>query len=117
MPASSAPQRVTVNDIVRFVLEVFTLVTLGIWGFVVFAMPWNFVVGIGAPVFALLLWALFRSPKAVVHVGLFVKALIEIAVMGTAVFAWWDMGQTIVAIAFGIVAVVSGVINGLREIG
>jgi hypothetical protein len=72
-------------------------------------------VGIGAPVLAILLWALFRSPKAVLHVDAFVKALVEIIVMGSAAFAWWSLGQPIVALVFAVVATVSGVINGRRE--
>lgn len=109
------PIKVGPNDILRFVLELFAIVSLGIWGFAAWPLPWNIVVGIGAPVLAILLWALFRSPKAVLHVDAFVKALVEIVVMGSAAFAWWSLGQPIVALVFAVVATVSGVINGRRE--
>lgn len=114
-PEQHAPVKVGVNDVIRFVLELFAIVSLGIWGFVAWPLPWNIVVGIGAPVLAILLWALFRSPKAVLHVDAFVKALVEIVVMGCAAFAWWSLGQPIVALVFAVVATVSGVINGRRE--
>ncbi|WP_098408983.1 YrdB family protein [Paramicrobacterium agarici] len=117
MTSTPAPARVSVNDLVRFVLELFAFVSLGLWGFLCFELPWNIVIGIGAPVIAIVLWALFRSPKAVFTMDPFGKAIVEIAVMGTAVFGWWDMGQPIVAAIFAIVAVTSGVINGRREIG
>ena len=109
------PFRIGPNDVLRFVLELFAIVSLGIWGFVVWPLPWNIVIGIGAPVIAILLWALFRSPKAVLRVDPFVKAIVEIVVMGAAAFAWWDLGQPIVAVVFAVIATVSGIINGRRE--
>ena len=46
----------------------------------------------------------------------FVKALVEIVVMATAAFAWFDLQQPLIGVVFLIVATVTGVINGLREI-
>jgi hypothetical protein len=103
------------NDILRFVLELFAIFSLGFWGFVVWPLPWNFVVGIGAPLIAIVLWGLFRSPKAVLRVDPFVKAIVEIVVMLAAAFAWWDLGQPVVAVVFAVIATVSGVINGRAE--
>ena len=114
-PDQQARPTVRPNDILRFLLELFAIVSLGIWGFLAWPLPWNIVVGIGAPVIAILLWALFRSPRAVLHVDPFVKAIVEIVVMGSAAFAWWDLGQPVVAIVFAVVATISGVINGRRE--
>ena len=114
-PDERTPVRVGPNDILRFVLELFAVVSLAIWGFAAWPLPWNIVVGIGAPVLAILLWALFRSPRAVLHVDPFVKAIVEVVVFGSAAFAWWSLGQPIVAIVFAVVATVSGVINGRRE--
>lgn len=103
------------NDVLRFLLELFAFVSLGIWGFVSWPFPWNIAVGIGAPLVAIVLWALFRSPKAVLQVDSYAKALIEIAVMATVAYAWWDLGQPIIAIAFALVAAISGVFNGRKE--
>ncbi|MCP2030103.1 hypothetical protein L1277_000167 [Okibacterium sp. HSC-33S16] len=114
MSETSQPS-VTPNDILRLFLELFAVVSLGIWGFLSWDLPWNFVIGIGAPVVAILLWALFRSPKAVLSVDPYVKALIELLVMGAAALAWWDLGVPFVALVFAIVAVISGVLNGRRE--
>ena len=110
-----ADLRVGPNDILRFVLELFAVFSLGFWGFVAWPLPWNIVVGIGAPAIAIVLWALFRSPKAVLHVDPFVKALVEIVVMAAAAFAWWALGQPVVAIVFAVVATVSGIVNGRKE--
>ncbi|WP_344378835.1 YrdB family protein [Agromyces tropicus] len=104
------------NDLLRFLLELFAIATLAIFGFTAFALPWpGILTGLGLPLLAILLWGLFRSPKAVFRVDPFVKALVEIAVFSTAAIAWWVMGQPVVAVVFAVVAAVSGVINGRRE--
>ncbi|NNC11725.1 YrdB family protein [Planctomonas sp. JC2975] len=103
-------------DVLRFVIELFAFVSLCVWGFIAWPFPWNIVVGIGAPALAIVLWALFRSPKAVIHVDAFGKAIVEIIVMTAAAFAWWDLGQPIVAVIFAIVALVSGIISGRKEL-
>ena len=73
------------NDVLRFVLELFAFVTLGIWGFTAWPIPWpGVLVGIAAPAFAILVWALFRSPKAVFKLDPFGKAIVEIFVFGAA---------------------------------
>lgn len=117
VPESSDHVTVTPNDILRFFLEIFAVVSLAIWGFSSWPLPWNIVVGIVLPAAAILLWALFRSPKAVFSIDVYGKALVEIAVMGAAALAWWDLGVPVVAIAFGVLATVSGVVNGRRELG
>ncbi|MDH6237927.1 YrdB family protein [Cryobacterium sp. CG_9.6] len=105
------------NDILRLVLELFAFVTLGIWGFVAWPLPWpGVLIGIGAPAFAILLWALFRSPKAVFKLDPFGKAFIEICVFGAAAITWWDLGQPIITVVFAILATISGVISGRKEL-
>ncbi|GAA1439826.1 YrdB family protein [Leifsonia poae] len=114
-PTPQSDIQISPNDVIRFLLELFAIFSLGFWGFVAWPLPWNIVVGIGAPLIAIVLWALFRSPKAVLRVDPFVKALVEIVVMLAAAFAWWDLGQPVVAIVFAVIATVSGVINGRAE--
>ncbi len=112
---TTAP-RIGIVEALRFLRELFAVVSLVIWGFRMWQLPWNIVLGIGLPLVAILLWALFRSPRAVFGVDIFVKALVEIVVMGTAAFAWADMGQWWVAGLFAVVAVVTGLIVGRREV-
>ncbi|HEY5225134.1 MAG TPA: YrdB family protein [Microbacteriaceae bacterium] len=102
------------NDVLQFFIELFAFASLGIWGFVAWPMPWNIVVGIGAPAIAIVLWALFLSPKAVLQIDNYGKALIEIAVMVSAAYVWWDLGQPVVAVAFALIATISGVIKGRK---
>ena len=108
--------KVGANDVLRLVLELFAFVSLGLWGFLSWDLPWSIVFGVGAPVLAILLWALFLSPRAVLAIDLYGRSLIELLVMGAAALAWLDLGQPIIAIVFGVVAVVSGVISGRRTL-
>lgn len=103
-------------DVLRFLVELFAFVSLAIWGFVAWAFPWNIVVGILAPALAIVLWALFRSPKAVFRIDTFGKAIVEIIVMTAAAFAWWDLRQPVVAVVFAAVALLSGIVSGRKEL-
>jgi hypothetical protein len=106
------------NDVLRFVLELFAFVTLGLWGFLGWPLPWpGILVGILAPAFAILVWALFRSPKAVFRLDPFGKAIVEIFVFGAAALAWWDLGLPMVGVVFAVVATVSGILSGRKELG
>ncbi|QWT25178.1 YrdB family protein [Subtercola sp. PAMC28395] len=112
----SGPVRIGPNDILRLVLELFAFFSIGLWGFLAWPAPLlNWVFGIGAPLFAIVLWGLFRSPRAVFSLDPFGKALVEIVIMGSGALAWLVMGQWLVALVFGLVAVVSGVISGRKE--
>lgn len=117
-PVTTQATRPGINDIVRFVLEIFAFVSLGVWGFLAWPGPWqNVAFGIGTPLFAILVWALFLSPKAVIRLDVFARSLIEIIIFASVAFAWWSLGQPIVALVFGVIAVVSGVIHGRKQIG
>ena len=107
--------KISPNDVLRFLLELFAFITLGVWGFAAWPLP-GVLVGILAPAFAILVWALFRSPKAVFRLDPFGKAVIEISVFGAAALAWWDLGLPLVAVIFALVATVSGVISGRAEL-
>jgi hypothetical protein len=104
------------NAILHFVLELVALVTFAIWGFASWELPWSIVAGIGAPVLAALIWALFLSPRAVLAIDVYGRSLIELLLMGAAALAWLDLGQPVVAIVFGVLAVVSGVVAGRRSL-
>lgn len=109
--------QVRVHDILRFLLELFAFITLGFWGFAAWPLPWPGVLfGIGAPTIAVLVWALFSSPKAVFRLDPFGKAVMEIAVFGAAALAWWSLGFPIVGVIFAVLATVSGVITGRSEL-
>lgn len=120
MPESrTAPERklsLEPNDVLRFCLELFAFFTLGYWGYLAWPFPWPGVLFmIGAPLFAIIVWALFRSPKALFPVDIVGRGIIEIAIMGSAAIAWAMLGYPIVAIVFAAVALISGIINLRKE--
>ncbi|WP_374977320.1 YrdB family protein [Microbacterium trichothecenolyticum] len=103
-------------DIIAFVCEIFAFGTLALWGFTMWPFPWNIVAGVGAPVIAILLWALFVSPRAVFAVHPFVRAVVELLVYVSATAAWWSMGNAWIGLAFGVVAVTAGLVAGRRRL-
>jgi hypothetical protein len=98
-----------------FVCELFAFFTFAFWGFAAWPFPWNIVMGIGTPVVGILLWALFVSPRAVLRVHPYIRALIELLVFAGATIAWWSMGLTWVGLGFAVVAIASGLIAGRRR--
>src|SRR6478736_4243890 len=116
-PAGTAPGTrapLSAIDILAFLCELFAIASLAIWGFASWPFPWNIVAGIGAPLLAILVWALFVSPRAVFGVHPFVRALVELLVYASATMAWWSMGQPWIGLVYGIVAVTIGVFAGRR---
>lgn len=113
-PGTRAP--LSAIDILAFLCELFAIASLAIWGFVSWQFPWNIVAGIGAPLLAILVWALFVSPRAVIPVHPFVRAIVELLVYAAATIAWWSMGQAWTGLIFGVVAVTIGVIAGRRRL-
>lgn len=109
--------RIGPNDILRLLLELFALFSLGYWGYLAwpFPLPGVFFM-IGAPLFAAVVWALFRSPKAVFPLDPVGRALVEILVLGAAVVVWFMLGHPVIGGVFGVLAAISGVINGRAEI-
>ncbi|MHB1171224.1 MAG: YrdB family protein [Lacisediminihabitans sp.] len=105
------------NDILRFLLELFAIFSLCYWGYLAWPFPWpGVLLMVGTPLFAIIVWGLFRSPKARFPLDPVGRALVEILVMGSAVAAWFMLGQPIVGLVFGAIAAVSGFFNGRAEI-
>ncbi|WP_067197835.1 YrdB family protein [Microbacterium sp. XT11] len=123
MPQDSAPvpgvdrPNITVLDIVRAFVLVAAVATLALWGFATWPLPWNVILGIGAPVLVLLVWALFLSPRPVLRLHPFLRAAVELLIYVGVTIAWWLMDQPVVGIAFAVVAVGAGVISGRRALG
>lgn len=103
-------------DVLAFLCELFAFGTLAVWGFTAWPFPWNIAVGIAAPVAAILLWALFVSPRAVFAVHPFVRALVELMVYAATTIVWWTSGNVWIGLAFAIVAVTVGLVAGRRRL-
>ncbi|WP_194409216.1 YrdB family protein [Microbacterium cremeum] len=113
-PGTRAP--LTAIDVLAFLCEIFAFATLALWGFTMWPFPWNIAAGIVAPVAAILVWALFVSPRAVFAVHPFVRGIVELLVYASASVAWWSMGNVWVGLGFGVVAIAVGVVAGRRRL-
>ncbi|GAA1945353.1 YrdB family protein [Microbacterium deminutum] len=113
-PGTRAP--LSAVDLLAFACELVAFATLAIWGFAMWAFPWNIVAGIGAPALGIVVWALFVSPRAVLAVHPFVRAIAELLVYAAATIAWWSMGLAWAGLIFGVVAVTVGVFAGRRRL-
>lgn len=118
MSSETQPPRSALVFVLRWFVELFAIVVLGVWGFTQFAFPWPaLATGIGAPLFALLIWALFLSPRAVLAVDQFGKALVEIVLFSAAalamLFMGWPWWSALVLVGAG---TISGVIAGRRQL-
>ncbi|MFV0320338.1 MAG: YrdB family protein [Microbacterium sp.] len=111
-----AHTKITALHVVRFLVELFAIFTFAWWGFTAWPFAWNVLVGVGAPAVAIVVWALFVSPKAVIRVHPFIRAGVELLVFAAATVAWWDLGQVWIGLAFALVAVVSGVFVGRERL-
>lgn len=114
-PAPGTRPALSGVDVLAVVCEVFAFATFAFWGFAGWHLPWNIVFGIGTPVVAILLWALFVSPRAMLHVHPYVRAVVELLVYAGATIAWWSMGLTWVGLVYAVVAIATGVVAGRRR--
>ena len=107
---------ITALDIVRSVVLIVAVGTLALWGFALWPCPWNVVIGIGAPLVVILVWALFLSPRPVLRLHPFLRVVVELLIYVGVTIAWWLMDQPIIGTAFAVVAVGAGVVSGRRRI-
>ncbi len=116
--STSAPPPATVGPVetVRFLLEIGALVALAWWGFALWPLPWNIVIGIAAPVLFALIWGLFVAPKAVFRIDNYARSLVEILLMASAALALLFLGVGWLAAIFALLATITGFIVGLRRI-
>lgn len=120
-PATSVPgvdrPNIAALDVVRSIVLVVAVGSLALWGFATWPLPWNIVLGIGAPLIVILVWALFLSPRPVLRVHPFLRAAVELLIYVGVTIAWWLMDQPLIGVAFAVVAVGAGVVTGRRRIG
>ncbi|HLT67529.1 MAG TPA: YrdB family protein [Microbacterium sp.] len=107
--------RVTALDVLRLLSELLAFGSLCVWGFLAWSMPWSIVWGIGAPLVAILIWALFLSPKAVIALPRAIRTLIELLVFVSATLALWALDLPWAGLAVGAFCVVVGVFVLRRE--
>jgi hypothetical protein len=90
------------NDVLRFALELSALAALGYWGFADRSGPVQWVLGIGAPVLAAVVWGRFVAPKASHPVADPLRLVLELAVFGGGVLGLAVAGAERLALALGV---------------
>ena len=107
-----------INLIIRFLLEIAALVSVGVWG-------WNqsdgwvrFLLGFGIPIILATLWGVFavpndpsRSGKAPVVTPGFIRLLIELGFFAFAIWSLYDGGLEYMSWALGIIVVLHYIIS------
>lgn len=100
-----------INLAIRFLLEIGALLALGYWGFRTGSEVTRWILGIGAPLLAVVTWALFVSEKPAVELSRPVQLGIEFVVMGTAAWALATTSSRSLALVLAIGAAISGILN------
>lgn len=109
---SPAPAARGALGLAMFACEIAAFVVLAVWGAVSWPFPGNVVAAIVTPAAAVLVWALFVSPRAVLAVHPFIRAVVELLVFGSAGAALWAMGLFWLGVAYAVVAVTVGALAG-----
>ncbi|QWS33532.1 YrdB family protein [Curtobacterium aetherium] len=118
VPASaSTPRRpADVWTVIRFLVCAFGLLSLAYWGYLAWPYPFPAVFFIvGAPLFAAVVWYLFRSPRSPIETDVVGKTVVETALVVAAGATWISLGHPVVGLVFVVVAAVSGVVAFRRE--
>lgn len=78
---------------IRSFIHLIAVVAVTAWGFISWPLPWPGVLtGVGVLVLAVLLWALFLSPKPVLHVDRFAQSLFELLLLAAAAAVMFFLG-------------------------
>ena len=96
------------NLALAFFLELGVLAALGFWGFQTGqGTIARIALGIGAPVVAVVVWALFGSPQATWHLDGIFRLLLEVVFFGSAAVALFAAGQHVLGVVFALLFVLN----------
>ncbi len=102
--------------VLRVAVCAFGLFSLAFWGYWSWILPWpGYLFAVGAPLFAAVVWYLFRSPRSPIDTDVVGKVIVETALVVAAGACWVSIGLPLVGLVFVLVAALSGVIAFRRE--
>ena len=103
----------SVNDGVRFILEMCALAAVGYWGWLTGnAVVTKVLLAAGAVILLAVVWAVFRADAdAVVEVSTGLRVLIEVVAFAVATAALVTVGRLRFAVIFALVAAINEVLN------
>ena len=99
-----------INLIIRFLLEIIALVSVGMWGWKQNDGWPRFILAIGIPIILAVIWGTFAVPNdpsrsgaaPIVTPGV-IRLAIELGFFALATWAFYDLGLTKVSLTFGII--------------
>lgn len=96
------------NLAVRFILEILALAAVGSWGWSYGTGALRYLLALGLPLLAAVLWGTFRVPHDSSHSGHapvvipgWVRLLLELALFGFATWGLFHSGAALIASIFG----------------
>jgi len=99
-----------INLIIRFLLEIIALVSVGMWGWKQSDGWLRFVLAIGIPIILAVIWGTFavpndpsRSGSAPIVTPGVIRLAIELGFFALATWSLYDLGLTKVSLTFGII--------------
>jgi len=102
-----------INLAFRFLLEVVALLAIGYWGWSTSEGVLRFVLALGLPIIAAVLWGTFRVPndasssgKAPVPIPGFLRLVLELALFAFAVWGLYDAGAVQLSWILGLAVLV-----------
>ena len=109
------------NDLLRFLLEITSLIAYGYWGFVQDIAPLNYILMIILPVIVAIMWGVFRVPddpsssgKAPIVVPGIIRLLLELAIFIGASYWFYISGLMVFGIIFMIIVIIHYIISYKR---
>lgn len=97
-----------VNLTIAFLLELFMLAALAFWGFRASdSLAVQLLLGLGAPLLVILIWARFMAPKATGRLTGLPYYALKALLFGAAALALAAAGQATLAVIFAMVALVN----------
>jgi len=107
-----------INLIIRFLLEIIALMSVGMWGWKQSEGWLRFVLAIGIPIILAAIWGTFavpddpsRSGTAPIVTPGFIRLVIELGFFALATWALYDMGSIKLSLALGIIVVLHYVVS------
>jgi Protein of unknown function (DUF2568) len=94
-----------------FVVELGALAAAAYWGWEATSGPGRWYLAILAPAAVIVVWALFVSPRARVRVSKEAALAVELVLLGVVTFGLAVTGPVWLGVAYGAIAVVSGLVK------
>ena len=102
-----------INLMIRFILELIALVSVGYWAWKSFDSPLQYILGIGLPILLTIIWGTFavpddpsRSGKAPIPVSGLVRLVLEITFFALAVWSLHDLQQNELSYILGGIVII-----------